>query len=276
MASTLVRGVWGSFRKRGPYEGAVLPPVREVWGHARVDPDRLAAYTRVCGFPPPEAGRPLPVTYPHVLGFGPTMRLMSRRDFPFPLLGLVHTDIEIRQQGPLDPAEQPELRVWAEDLEPHRRGSRFTVVTEVLRDGEAVWHSRSGYLCRHRREQPVEGTRPPAPAPLPVRGVWELPGDLGRRYGAASGDRNPIHLHPLTARAFGFPRAIAHGMWTFARCLAEAGPEAEGERLRARAEFRAPVPLPTRVALGRDGHRFELRKESDPERLHLTGEWWTG
>ena len=44
--------------------------------------------------------------------------------------------------------------------------------------------------------------------------------DIGRRYGAVSGDRNPIHLYPLTARLFGFRRAIAHGMWTKARCLA--------------------------------------------------------
>ena len=39
-----------------------------------------------------------------------------------------------------------------------------------------------------------------------------------------SGDVNPIHLHALTARAMGFPRAIAHGMWTYARTLAPLGP----------------------------------------------------
>jgi hypothetical protein len=54
------------------------------------------------------------------------------------------------------------------------------------------------------------------------RGVvhWRLAGNLGRRYGAVSGDRNPIHLYPVTAKAFGFPTNIAHGMWTKARSLA--------------------------------------------------------
>lgn len=33
-------------------------------------------------------------------------------------------------------------------------------------------------------------------------------------------DLNPIHLHALTAKAFGFPRALAHGMYTSARAFA--------------------------------------------------------
>lgn len=102
-----------------------------------------------------------------------------------------------------------------------------------------------------------------------MRAEWQLAGDVGRRYGAASGDRNPIHLHPLTARLFGFPRAIAHGMWTVARCLAEHGtPDAAV----VRAEFRAPVLLPGTVAYGAGDGRFELRGGDGGRRLHLSGE----
>ena len=87
---------------------------------------------------------------------------------------------------------------------------------------------------------------------MPAVAEWRLAGDVGRRYGAVSGDRNPIHLHPLAARLFGFPRAIAHGMWTVARCLAEHGtPPAT----LVRAEFRAPVPLPGTVTYAADGRR---------------------
>ncbi|MPY64155.1 MaoC family dehydratase, partial [Streptomyces spongiae] len=96
---------------------------------------------------------------------------------------------------------------------------------------------------------------------------WHLAGDVGRRYGAASGDRNPIHLHPLTARLFGFPRAIAHGMWTVARCLAEHGTPGAAF---VRAEFRAPVLLPGTVTYAAEGGRFELRGHDD--RVHVTGE----
>lgn len=124
--------------------------------------------------------------------------------------------------------------------------------------GERVWESRSTYLCRQVTEGPIP-EKPPteeAPAPLPVRATWELPSSLGRRYAAASGDCNPIHLHPLAAKLFGFPRHIAHGMWTFARCLAEAGTP---EHFTARAEFRAPVLLPGTVTYGSRNGTFEVR-----------------
>jgi acyl dehydratase len=70
---------------------------------------------------------------------------------------------------------------------------------------------------------------------------------VGRAYAAASGDRNPIHTSSVAARLFGFPRRIAHGMWTKARCLA-----ALDARLPATftvdVSFKLPVLLPSTVA----------------------------
>ena len=87
-------------------------------------------------------------------------------------------------------------------------------------------------------------------AQRPPRGAaWRLPGDLGRRYAAVSGDRNPIHMHALSAKAFGFPRAIAHGMWTKARCLA-ALEQRLPDAFSVEVEFRRPILLPGKVAFG--------------------------
>lgn len=80
---------------------------------------------------------------------------------------------------------------------------------------------------------------------------WSIPGDIGRRYGAISGDRNPIHLYDFTAKLFGFPRAIAHGMWSKARCLAAL----EGrlpDACTVDVQFKLPVLLPARVAFNSD------------------------
>ncbi len=90
-------------------------------------------------------------------------------------------------------------------------------------------------------EREAEGG-PDRPVGLPLAAEWKLPGDLGRRYAAASGDRNPIHLHALSAKAFGFPRAIAHGMWTKARCMAALEESAErlhGQRTLSPADSAA-------------------------------------
>ncbi|MFI2316781.1 dehydratase [Streptomyces sp. CB00072] len=269
LTASLARGALTSPFKRAGRPDATLPPDRPTRPAAPVAPGPLAAYGRVCGFP--ESG-PLPLTYPHVLAFPLTMRLMTGHAFPLPVLGLVHTWIEITPHRAAAPAEPLELTVYAEKLTPHRRGTEVTMATEARVDGELVWESRSGYLSRHRQAAQAAGpvtAVPPAVGSLPARAEWRLPGDLGRRYGSVSGDRNPIHLHPLTARLFGFPRAIAHGMWTVARCLAEAGDPSSIRSVRA--GFRAPVLLPATVTYAADatGNAFELRGPDG--RVHLVG-----
>ncbi|MFF4353677.1 MaoC/PaaZ C-terminal domain-containing protein [Streptomyces sp. NPDC001530] len=260
----LARGAFLSLLKR-PRPDAHVTPTRLVLPGVRVDLARLAGYERVCGFA--TGADALPVTYPHVLGFPLAMRIMTRRTFPLPLLGLVHTSFEVTQRRELEATAEYELAVYVEGLAPHRRGTEATVATEARIDGGLVWESRSTYLARHRTE---DRPAPEAPKterkPLPALTEWRLAPDVGRRYGAASGDRNPIHLHPVTARLFGFPRSIAHGMWTVARCLAEYGPQ---DAVTVRAEFKAPVLLPGTVTYAAEGPAFELRSA---ERVHLTGD----
>lgn len=258
----LVVGALRSPFKR-PSANGEFPRTRLVLPRLRVDLARLAAYERVCGFPTGEDA--LPVTYPHVLGFPLAMSLMSRRDFPLPLLGLVHTSIEITRYRELPATGEYELTVYVDGLAPHRRGTEVSVVTELRVGDDVVWESVSTYLARHRTEGTAAEPEREKHGPLPGVAEWRLAGDIGRRYAAASGDRNPIHLYPLTARLFGFPRAIAHGMWTVARCLAAHGtPQA----VLVRAEFRAPVLLPGTVTYAADGERFEL---CDGDRVHVSG-----
>ncbi|MFJ7969213.1 MaoC/PaaZ C-terminal domain-containing protein [Streptomyces sp. NPDC096324] len=287
----LARGALLSPFKR-PRPDAPVPATRLVLSGARIDLAHLAAYERVCGFP--TGADALPVTYPHVLAFPLAMRVMAGRAFPLPLLGLVHTSIGITRHRECPANAEYELAVLVEKLAPHRRGTEATVLTEARVHGTLVWESRSTYLARHSPRNPPKAParshdqplnpdldhdhgRNPDPAhrqasdarrgsgTLPALAEWRLGPDVGRRYGAVSGDRNPIHLHPLTARLFGFPRAIAHGMWTVARCLAEYGP---GQAVDVRAEFRAPVPLPGVVTYAARGPEFELRSGG---RVHLTG-----
>ncbi len=100
-----------------------------------------------------------------------------------------------------------------------------------------------------RMSVPKAGTRPSTstlPADAPASAEWKLGGDLGRRYAGVSGDRNPIHMHSLTAKPLGFPSAIAHGMWTKARALAQLESRLP-DSFEAEVRFRKPVLLPARV-----------------------------
>ncbi len=226
LSASLVRGaVTSPFRRAGKPD-ATLPTERLTLPAAPAAPGPLAAYRTICGFPeagdrdgagPGDAGPGvLPLTYPHVLAFPLAMRLMTGRGFPLPVVGLVHTWFEACGHRAVRADEWIQLTVYAEELNAHRRGTEVTMVTEARVDGELVWESRSGYLSRHATEAAAAGRREETDAEaLPALREWRLPGDLGRRYGAVSGDRNPIHLHPLTARLFGFPgpSPTACGRW---------------------------------------------------------------
>ncbi|MFD4988110.1 MaoC family dehydratase [Streptomyces sp. NPDC058374] len=272
----LVKGGATSLLKRAS-AGAAPPATRLVLSRAEVDPKALRSYAELCGFASggvPDEQSVLPVTYPHLLGFPLQLRLMTSGDFPFPLMGLVHTSVTITQHRELRGDDRPELVVYVEEFRPHRRGTEAVVVTEARLAGRAVWSSRSTYLARHAGAQApaAKGGGDEERTVLPVESTWRLPASLGRRYAAVAGDRNPIHLSALTAKPFGFPRAIAHGMWTAARAFAAHGVRGP---VRASAAFHAPVLLPSTVLYAAAGPDFELRgpdrPDGTPGRLHVTG-----
>jgi acyl dehydratase len=239
-----------------------------------VERDHLLAYQRVCGF---GAGDVLPHTYPHVLGFPLQVALMADRAFPLPLPGLVHLENQIRVHRRLTADDRLDLTVRAEHLRPHHKGQLVDLVTEVDVEGERVWDGRSTYLRRGRPNADAERGEPaPALPDRPPAGLVRVPEGQGRAYAAVSGDVNPIHLHALTAKAMGFPRAIAHGMWTAARTLAALGPATTGPSA-SHVWFAKPVLLPSTVELVVDDSGAEtvagLRSRKDHETTHLTLTW---
>lgn len=223
-----------------------LPGDRLTLAKARVDADNLARYQRLCGF---RLSGDLPHTYPHLLAFPLQTKLMADRSFPLALPGLVHVRNEIVARRGLTAQDRPDVEVWAENLVPHAKGTTVDLRAALRLDGEVVWESRSTYLSRGKPagEAAPEPTPPAVPGGVPSA-IWRLPEDLGRAYAGVAGDVNPIHLHAWTAKAMGFPRAIAHGMWTYARTMAALGPAATGP-VTSRVWFRRPVLLPSKVGL---------------------------
>lgn len=255
--------------------GGETPDVELVLRHASVDSTRLAGYARVCGFSTSET---LPATAAHLLAFPLHLALMADPSFPVGAIGLIHIANEISQHRPVAVSEPLDLRVHATALAEHPRGRSFSLISEARAAGELVWEERSTMLRRSATRASGAGSRRDASASessaaAQVEREWSLPGDLGRRYGAVSGDRNPIHLHSLTAKPLGFPSAIAHGMWTKARCLAELDgrlPDAFTVNVR----FRAPIALPGRVAFASvaDGNAIDFSvRGSWSDATHLQG-----
>ncbi|MCX4387455.1 MaoC/PaaZ C-terminal domain-containing protein [Micromonospora peucetia] len=232
-------GVGGRRRSAG------VPPVELAVGGIAVDRTRLADYDRVCGFRLTDR---LPATFPHVMGFPLTLRLMTGPEFPIPLTGVVHVGNRITVHRPISADETLEFTTYAENLRPHDRGRQVDVVLVGRVGGEEVWRGVSTYLGRDNapgggagRDR---GERPPTPA---GSARWRVEPRVGTEYARVSGDHNPIHTSRLGARLFGFRRPIAHGMWSKARCLA-ALENRLPDAYTVEVAFKLPVPLPSTVS----------------------------
>jgi len=238
--------------------GDALPQLALTRHDVAVDREHVERYSRVCGFALKET---LPLTYPHVLAFGLHLAIMTDPSFPFPAIGTVHVGNAIIAHRPIAAGEKLQVTCRPQGLRPHPKGRAFDIATEVHSAGELVWEETTTLLRRGAGDAAAEAE--PALEVVPSSGVtWRLPADLGRRYAAVSGDHNPIHLYRLTAKAFGFPRQIVHGMWSKARCLAAL----EGrlpEAVTVEVAFKKPVLLPGTVAFG-------SRRTGDPG----TGQRW--
>nr|WP_157554308.1 MaoC/PaaZ C-terminal domain-containing protein [Nocardia crassostreae] len=211
----------------------------------RVDPDHLAAYCHATGL---RFGDSLPLTYPFVLTFPLAMALVVQRDFPFVAVGAVHAENLIERTREISVSEPLDIKTHVENLREHPKGLLVDAVSEVSVGRELVWRQVTTFL--HQQKTSLSGGPRPEPKPdeEPPRPLRQLRVDQGmiHRYAAASGDRNPIHMSALGAKALGFPKPIAHGMWSAAAILGSL----EGripEKATYAVKFGKPIFLPSTV-----------------------------
>lgn len=256
--------------------------VRDV----QVPATQLATYTRATNL---RLGSELPITYPFVLSFPLVMKLMSREDFPFSAVGAVHISNVVEQTRPLTVEDSMELAVHAENLRPHRKGLLIDFVTAVTVEGAEVCKQTSTFLSigakfDREAEVSVRSRGEETGTVLEKRDVThrapnatvKVSPDQILEYADASGDRNPLHVSKLGAKAFGFPSVIAHGMWTAAAMLGTLEGRIPGAA-KYTVEFRKPVVLPATVGIWADElepNRWSLQagKASAPEKVHAVGE----
>lgn len=275
IAAAYLRALFDRRPRRLP-PGAGPVRIEAEAGALLADPARVSAYREVCQLPD-DGG--LPLTYPHVLAGSVHMAMLLDADFPVRMVGMVHlaNDIELFAPLPVDARLALDCRLESGRTKP--RGDEFRLVTEALWHGELAWRETMSFLAPSLRAP----RRPPAELPElpPLVDEWPVPGDTGRRYAWVSGDWNPIHLADLLARPFGFPAAIAHGMWTVARCLGRLTDGAVGPGARLEARFLKPLYLPGRVRLHAGGPsdggdcQFWL-VSADTGAPHLKGRWNPG
>jgi hypothetical protein len=258
-------------------EGSEVPRIEARLSRVTIDRKHLASYSEVCGA---ATGATLPIAYPHVLAMPLHLAILGAEAFPARLLGLVHLHNRIAMREPISAEEPAEIRAWIEGHRDGERGQEFDLHTEYVVGGEPLWDETCTFLARRKAAPGAARPATPRNVDSVPEGValksssFRAPAGLGRRYGFISGDVNPIHMSDLTARAFGFPRAIAHGMWSLARSASDFEAEQFNGGCELSVSFKLPIYMPSWLMLQRwpieNGSGFALR-DGQGEKPHLTG-----
>mgnify|MGYP000058005640 FL=1 len=273
--------VWVSFAKAAK-PGAVrlrsgqdIPRLEAHLAPAPASTRTVNKYRKLCGF---DANGLLPVTFPHIMAAPLHMAVLTHDAFPLKLLGAVHMRNAVHQYRALHENEPLAVHVAVEGHRPVDKGLEFDLQTRILdTDEQCVWESTSTNLIRDPAKKSGGGSKgwePPAWDDFAVVDQWKAPGNIGRRYGVVAGDVNPIHMHPLAAKLFGFKRAIAHGMWSFASCVARSGGGAIEGACSLDVSFKRPLFLPgTPELLSRTVGSEQTYLLTNPQRstLYLEG-----
>ncbi len=260
-------------------EGKTVPRLQGSAEIVRARSSHLNRYRRVCGF---SGEGTLPITYPHVLAMGLHVALLTHPQFVVRLMGLIHVANEISQVRPLPEDGSYRARAWVEGFRNSDRGHEFELFTEFDDRQGTAWHEKSTLLARRaasggqaaRSGRQTLRYEKPTDADTPVTVEIAASRSIGRRYGWLAGDLNPIHLGDRGARLFGFPSAVAHGMWSMARSLAALGPGPLTPPVRIHVEFKLPLFLPSTARLEHwphDGRHVFVLKDGEGQRPHLAG-----
>jgi acyl dehydratase len=202
--------------------------------------------------------------------------------FPWPAPGLVHVNNSLQQHHPIDLSQgfrldaKVTIPARGPDVSPRRLRPQFTV--QFFQDDTLVVTCKSTYQVM-KGQAPERPSKKPAKVFEPAPGWfhhchWQLGSGMGRRYARVSGDFNPIHLHPMTSRWFGFKKPIIHGMYMMARAQSDIEKRHGRAATQIDVTFKRPVVLPARVQLWLyeedDQHRYEVRS-ADHAHAQLDG-----
>ena len=206
----------------------------------RLDADHVRRYSDAFGFLP----GPVPLTYLYLLAQRAQLATMLDRAMPFRIVGLIHVSndlamhCEVRTDAPLV------LVTTLSMPQPGDNGAVECVLETVASaDGQTVFSCASRYLIK-RGKRSKHASASPEVAPVgDVVGEWVVTTDAGRRYADLSGDWNPIHLWPWSARLMGMHAPIIHGMETMARVCAAFERSTNRRVTSLTCRFKRAVPL---------------------------------
>jgi hypothetical protein len=229
-------------RKKGFKPGDSFPDIKAVINNISINQEKLKAYREICEL---EDDGNLPILYPHVFTAPLHMAILSNKDFPIPLLGMLHYRNHLIQHRPIKSDEVLNVEVRLDEHRIVKQGFEFDYLITVKSGGEAVWNSITTYLKQGKFGKdfqiPQRGNliEPISDAEKISDSV--IPKKIGKRYAKICSDYNPIHISKFMAKLFGFKRDIAHAMWATAYSIGKLKLQNYRKPLRVDLAFKGPL-----------------------------------
>ncbi len=162
------------------------------------------------------------------------------------LPGIIHLNNRLQQFHAVQVDKPLVLRVSTPGVQQLAGGAQqISVLTEFMQSGGCVISCESGYLL-------ARGTGAPprtGPRRMPIKNEAfaevQIDAELIRRYAFLSGDWNPIHLSHFSARLFGAPTQIAHGMYAAGWWCAQLQKQQGAPLQSLQIDFIKPVTVPS-------------------------------
>nr|WP_136250147.1 MaoC/PaaZ C-terminal domain-containing protein [Ningiella ruwaisensis] len=233
--------------------------------------------------------------YAQVLSLPLQMKLMTRAPFPFKAFGLIHIANKINVISLPLSNQTLQLHAYFGRFFSHPKGVVFELNTDLSVKGILAVKASSYYLATNIDSVNKQGLPDFADYkdlqihfslknekqydPVQSEQILSFDDSIGRDYARASGDYNPIHLWPATAKLFGFKRAIAHGMYSKALVLSKVQEQKAislNQGMSLVTVFKRPVLLPSQAHLQlteqNDGMLFKLsNRQNKQSSTHMIG-----
>jgi acyl dehydratase len=237
-------------KKNIGYQLGTSLPDTSIWlKNVKFDANQMASFNQTVDWQQPNILHP---GYLHTLAFPIQLKLMLQQSFPFSIIGLVHVQNKIEQSKPVRVNDKVDICCKFGELVKQAAGVSFTINSTFYVDNICVLSAQHQYLKREiRQNKPTRSvTAEQVSLATTQSQLWSLSSALGRQYARCSADYNPIHLHPLSAKLFGFKRHIIHGMWLKSRIISALCNQQEAifnSSFSCEVEFKKPLYLPNVV-----------------------------
>ncbi|MFN8281784.1 MAG: MaoC/PaaZ C-terminal domain-containing protein [Chitinophagales bacterium] len=248
-----------------------LPDLKIQFDNQIIQPGDVKKYNKVCGF---DHTLIVPSTYIHTRVFELQAILLTHPACPFPYPGLIVFANTIKQTRSLYVGEEFNIICSFGNLVAHEKGQAFEIYSAIEVKGKRIWEETMVFLYKGKEGiGSVFEMYQPQLAENCIKKSWSLHQTLGLEYAQASGDFNPIHLHTIPAKLFGFPKHLIHGMWSQSKVLVELEKQLS-DSFEFAVAFKTPIFLPASVIFRYEktdkGFNFDVVDKTQ-QKPHLKG-----